>query len=97
MTSKFKLIVDGGVVRISDGAQIPPDPDNLDWQDYQAWVAAGNTPDPADPPPAPDYSALRGDAYRRESDPLFFLEQRKEVPEGTWLAKVNEIKSRWPA
>ena len=47
-------------------------------------------------PPTPDYSALRAAAYRDESDPLFFKEQRGEVPVGTWLAKVNEIKARWP-
>ena len=35
-------------------------------------------------------------AYKNESDPLFFKEQRKEVPEGTWLAKVAEIKARYP-
>lgn len=44
-----------------------------------------------------DYSVLRASAYREESDPLFFMEQRGEIPEGTWLAKVNEIKARWPA
>lgn len=44
----------------------------------------------------PDYSALRESAYRAESDPIFFKEQRGEVPVGTWLAAVNEIKSRWP-
>lgn len=38
----------------------------------------------------------RPQVFRDESDPLFFQEQRGEVPPGTWLAKVAEIKARWP-
>lgn len=34
------------VLRTSDGASIPADANNRDWIDYQAWLAAGNTPDP---------------------------------------------------
>lgn len=65
--------------------------------DYLAWLAAGNIPEPADPAPAPDTSALRRAAYALEADPLFFMSQRGEATQAQWLAKVAEIKARWPA
>jgi hypothetical protein len=35
-------------VKRSDGAVIPFDPDNFDYQMYLKWLADGNTPDAAD-------------------------------------------------
>ena len=37
----------GSVKRDDDGAIIPEDSDNIDWQGYQAWLAEGNQPNPA--------------------------------------------------
>lgn len=35
------------VIRLTDNAFIPFDPNNTDYQAYLVWVAAGNTPQPA--------------------------------------------------
>jgi len=55
MSYKFVLKTDGsneqannGVKRIIDGAWIPCDPANTDYQAYLKWVAEGNTPEPAE-------------------------------------------------
>jgi hypothetical protein len=34
------------IIRDEDGAFIPADPANRDYQDYLAWLAAGNQPNP---------------------------------------------------
>lgn len=38
---------------------------------------------------------LRADAYRNESDPLFFKWQRGEIDKQVWLDKVAEIKTKY--
>jgi hypothetical protein len=38
----------------------------------------------------------RVQAYREESDPLFFKSERGEITREEWLAKVEEIRSRYP-
>jgi hypothetical protein len=43
-------IISEGVVERSDGALIPFDPANTDYQAYLAWLAEGNVPTPADQP-----------------------------------------------
>jgi hypothetical protein len=40
----YKLIDESGVQRVSDGAFIPACEENRDWQEYHAWLAAGNAP-----------------------------------------------------
>jgi hypothetical protein len=45
----YKLTRSDVIRRLSDNADIPSDPLNADRQRYDAWLAAGNQPDPPDP------------------------------------------------
>jgi hypothetical protein len=36
------------ILRVDDGASIPFDPDNTDYQEYLRWLDLGNTPEPAE-------------------------------------------------
>lgn len=42
----YQRIGDGMILRLSDGATIPPDSRNADRQEYEEWVMKGNTAPP---------------------------------------------------
>lgn len=57
----------------------------------QVWIVTGKPIDEVNA----IHDANRKEAYREESDPLFFKWQRGEATQQEWLDKVNEIKQRW--
>jgi len=64
MTTQYKLLKFGNVVRLSDNVCIPPDPNNSDYAKYLRWVELGGVPIPADPiptPPNPRIAAIKSE------------------------------------
>ena len=66
-------------------------------------VSAGTSGDlsvvlvaPDTPPTRDEQEAARRAAYVLEADPLFFMSQRGEATQAEWLAKIAEIKDRYP-
>lgn len=52
-------LISGGVRREWDGASIPEDPGNTDWDLYLSWLAEGNAPAPALPVTSAAVAAAR--------------------------------------
>lgn len=74
MTAAYQLGAGSSVQRTSDGAWIPNDPRNSDWQAYQVWLAVPNTPDPAPAPPTPPTAQQLAQAIEQDSGAIgFFL------------------------
>jgi hypothetical protein len=63
---------------------------NGEWK--QVWVVTDKPNDEVNQ----IHESLRAEAYRNESDPLFFKAQRGEIEQQVWLDKVAEIKARYP-
>lgn len=63
MSTTYKLQATGVSAVLDDGSVmfIPEDDTLLAWQQYQGWVAAGNTPQTADPPVDPTPPSLTAD------------------------------------
>ena len=86
----YQLTHLGHILRLADQACIPPDPANADYQDYLAWLDAGNVPEPAGPLPVPAMvsawqvkKALNLLGWRQEVED--FVAQADQTTKDGWL------------
>lgn len=92
----YKLNQSTSITRLSDNASIPADPKNTDYRDYLAWLAEGNTPEPADVPPAPTYAELRAAAYPPITDYLDGIVKGDTAQVAKYVADCLAVKAMYP-
>lgn len=100
MAKRYALITDGVVTNIVEQDELPPTEFNpVETPDAQIGDSFDGAlfikPTPVTHPTV-SYKTLRQAAFIAEADTLFFQQQRGEVPAGTWEAKVDEIRARYP-
>ena len=91
----YKLTDSETIIRISDGASIPNDPDNTDYAEYLEWVADGNTATAADAIPDPTYQENRVAEYPPIGDQLDALYHAGVFP-AAMTASIKAIKDKYP-
>lgn len=98
----LNLTEDGVVIQtVQPGAQFTLPNGDVVSPAYAGWESGDFAlveapPAPPTPPTREQQEAARRFAYTQEADPLFFMAQRGEATEAEWLAKVEEIKARYP-
>jgi len=76
------------IIRTADGASIPDDPANRDYQEYLQWVGDGGVPDPyVEPEPAPPQPT-------QEQTILFDHENRIRAQEGAPPLSLGDFVER---
>ena len=82
----YKLLEDG-VCRLFDNAMLPADSNNRDWQEYQQWLAEGNTPEPM-PAQPPDLTMALNNGFARTS-----RLQKKQT--AIWQNKLKALEQKF--
>ena len=88
----YKLTQSSNICRIADNVFIPAVAANTDYAVYLAWLAAGNTPEPADvpaPPSPKQFTSLEYLDLFTESEQLAVVSATMAVPQvKLWYDKM---------
>ncbi len=86
---------EAGVLWFQDGAFVPNDSANHDWQEYQKWLDKGNVPLPADLSPASFTAAEQAEAeILRNPAILGFVRTVAEARGVTEQQMIDAIKAK---
>ena len=86
-TETVYQLMASSVMRLRDNACIPDCEDNRDWQEYQQWLAEGNTPEPM-PAPPPDLTIALNNGSARTS-----RLQKKQA--ASWQNKLKALEQKF--
>lgn len=81
----YKLSGPDSIIRLSDGACIPRDVENIDYQRFLEWESEGNAPLPTDPPPPPTRDEVDAAAARVDAA-IAFIASRTPAQARAWAA-----------
>lgn len=88
----YQLTHTNAVIRIEDGAAIPLDPKNKDYQDYEEWLDAGNTPEAAQAESAPPPITVSAWQFRKA---LNAQGLRQQVEDAVSASQDQNVKDGW--
>ena len=93
-------LIPGGVLRVSDGAQIPESILQKDWIEYLAWLKEGNAPQPAQEYSTPTQFEIDRLRYKKRADAQSDLiawmaaDNMSRVRSGVWtVADLTSLMS----
>ena len=86
------------IIREADGAAIPNDPHNADYQQYLVWLAVPNTPDAAPTPPTPPTTTLQivSTAYGTALNGTYKIDAAAQA-NITAMVLFTAVNSKFPA